>query len=677
MASLNGVHVPQLFDPATALVKTVGCALAVASGLAVGPEGPLVHVGACVASLCTRRYDAFLDAFHNDADGRDFLSAGVAAGLASAFGAPVGGVLFSLEEASTHWGRDTTWRSLTCSTLAVVALSALRALCPGEGAFGVKQSAGLLALSSPGLIPVEDDEENGGSSAGVFFLWELPAFALLAAVAGVVGVGVTRVSRRNARTSSRSRRGAARKLAEAAVVAASCAAVATLVAARFGACVPTRGAGGADDDDESAFFDDASLAVRLACPVGSRNDLATMLLGLRDDVISELLSDGLDDADGEDSTGFTTGSVAAALGFTLVATAAACDLALPGGLFMPTILWGALLGALFGRGARRLAPASFRAAPGAYALVGAASALAGVFRSSVSLVVIMLEGTGAVGALVPTLVGVAAANLAGDAVGGRGSSVYDEQLRDAGVPMLEETRAPREGGEDTTGRLAIDLVADAAPACLFPWETARRVERVLRETTHNGFPVVVPDDDTDEDADEDAASPLEEEDRAPRGASVAAHHRRGRLVGLVLRSQLIVLLARRALHPARGAREERSLVRLLSRPDARDPGANDALDAAARTFHHRKTFGDRVAATSPQAVAGVGLTEEERALRVDVGAFMHIAPLAVRDRCAAWRAARYARAAGLRHLPVVDERNVCVGVLTRANLVEAEGEDHI
>ena len=72
-----------------------------ACGAPVGPEGPLVHVGAGVASLCTRqmrgtKHGGMFDAFHNDADGRDFLSAGVAAGLAAAFGAPVGGVLFSL-----------------------------------------------------------------------------------------------------------------------------------------------------------------------------------------------------------------------------------------------------------------------------------------------------------------------------------------------------------------------------------------------------------------------------------------------------------------------------------------------------------------------------------------------------------------------------------------------------
>ncbi len=79
----------------TLVVKTLALVLSIASGLSLGKEGPYVHIATCVGNIACRLFSKYHD---NDAKRREVLSASAASGVAVAFGAPIGGVLFSLEE---------------------------------------------------------------------------------------------------------------------------------------------------------------------------------------------------------------------------------------------------------------------------------------------------------------------------------------------------------------------------------------------------------------------------------------------------------------------------------------------------------------------------------------------------------------------------------------------------
>jgi H+/Cl- antiporter ClcA len=45
MAFLNGTVVRHIFNVKTLIIKFLSCVCAVASGLPVGPEGPMIHMG--------------------------------------------------------------------------------------------------------------------------------------------------------------------------------------------------------------------------------------------------------------------------------------------------------------------------------------------------------------------------------------------------------------------------------------------------------------------------------------------------------------------------------------------------------------------------------------------------------------------------------------------------------
>ena len=62
---------------------------------------------------------ALCEPFRNHADQRLFIAAGAGAGVAAAFSAPVGGMLFALEEGGLTWSHPQMWRVLICSTIAV------------------------------------------------------------------------------------------------------------------------------------------------------------------------------------------------------------------------------------------------------------------------------------------------------------------------------------------------------------------------------------------------------------------------------------------------------------------------------------------------------------------------------------------------------------------------------
>lgn len=126
---LSGFVIPNFLDFKVLLVKAFGAIFAVATGMCLGKEGPFVHISTCVGYIVGMWFPKYRE---NEGKLRELLSAACASGLSVAFGAPIGGVLFSYEEISTYFPRKVLWRAFLCSLFAAMVLKQLNPTGTGK-----------------------------------------------------------------------------------------------------------------------------------------------------------------------------------------------------------------------------------------------------------------------------------------------------------------------------------------------------------------------------------------------------------------------------------------------------------------------------------------------------------------------------------------------------------------
>lgn len=129
-------------------------ALSLGTGASAGREGPVVHLGATIASVLEQRFDLSPGAQ------RTLLGCGVSAAVAASFNAPIAGVLFAHEVILRHY--------------------ALRAFVPITISSVV---ATLIARVHLGNFPAFSVPEYH-----IVSLWEFPAFALLGLTSAAVAI---------------------------------------------------------------------------------------------------------------------------------------------------------------------------------------------------------------------------------------------------------------------------------------------------------------------------------------------------------------------------------------------------------------------------------------------------------------------------------------------------------
>lgn len=410
----------------TLVIKSIGLPLAIASGLSVGKEGPSVHYAVCTGNVISRLFEKYR---RNAAKTREILSACAAAGVAVAFGSPIGGVLFSLEEMSNYFPLKTMWRSYFCALVATAVLAGMNPFRTGQLV----------------MFTVKYDRS--------WHFFEIIFYILIGIFGGLYGAFVIKWNLRAQ---------AFRKkyLAKYPILEATLLATFTAIL-----CYP-------------------NMFLRI--------DMTESMEILFQECEGGHDFDEICDPSYRTSTVFAL-LIATFLRIFLVVISYGCKVPagifVPSMAIGAS--FGRMVGILVQSLHEAFPDASFFSAcepnqtcitPGTYAFLGAAAALSGIMHITVSVVVIMFELTGALTYILPTMIAVGVTKVVSERFGKGG--IADRMIWFNGMPFLDNK-------EEHTFGVPVSQTMTANPTCL-PATGLRldEVEAILADSLYQGFPIV-------------------------------------------------------------------------------------------------------------------------------------------------------------------------------------------
>ncbi|KAL9029165.1 MAG: hypothetical protein Q9196_002559 [Gyalolechia fulgens] len=410
----------------TLLIKSIGLPLAIASGLSVGKEGPSVHYAVCTGNVISKFFGKYK---RNASKTREIMSACAAAGVAVAFGSPIGGVLFSLEEMSSYFPLKTMWRSYFCALVATAVLAAMNPFWTGQ------------------LVMFEVRYDRSWHFFEVIFFISIGIFG------GLYGAFVMKWN-------LRAQAFRKRYLTEYAVLEATLLAAGTAML-----CFPNmflridmtesmeilflECEAGRDYDGLCEAKNRWSMALSLAFATIMRTFLVIISYGCKV------------------PAGIFVPSMAVGASF------------------------GRMVGILVQSLHEAFPQAKFFAAcqpdvacitPGTYAFLGAAAALSGIMHITVSVVVIMFELTGALTYILPTMIVVGVTKAVSDRFGKGG--IADRMIWYNGFPFLDNKE------EHTFGVPVSQVMTSEVTSLPSAGLRLKDVEQLLAQSKYQGFPVV-------------------------------------------------------------------------------------------------------------------------------------------------------------------------------------------